>query len=159
MTAVGYGTGEAHNKPGEGGNKGGAVNDPSKLGVRWQTSQTSAFSYMGKNANLLLASQNPAHRSFSISALTSSVSALASKASLEAATGYEPRVRRQRGKVGTVDLGFPAVGIEVRHPHLVALGLEFLDGDVAERAVERARFGMGEDKQNFHGVSDPMMGN
>ena len=60
LTAVGYGTGEAHNKPGEGGNKGGAVNDPSKLGVRWQTSQTSAFSYMGKNANLLLASQNPA---------------------------------------------------------------------------------------------------
>ena len=60
FTAVGYGTGEAHNKPGEGGNKGGAVNDPSKLGVRWQTSQTSAFSYMGKNSNLLLASQNPA---------------------------------------------------------------------------------------------------
>ena len=40
LTAVGYGTGEAHNKPGEGGNKGGAVNDPSKLGVRWQTSLT-----------------------------------------------------------------------------------------------------------------------
>ena len=60
LTAVGYGTGEAHNKPGSGGNKGGVVNDPSKLGVRWQTSLTQAFSYMGKNANLLLASQNPA---------------------------------------------------------------------------------------------------
>jgi Trypsin len=60
LTAVGYGTGEAHNKPGEGGNKGGVVNDPSKLGVRWQTSLTQAFSYMGKNRNLLLASQNPA---------------------------------------------------------------------------------------------------
>jgi hypothetical protein len=38
LTVVGYGTGEAHNKPGDGGNKGGVVNDPSKLGVRWQTS-------------------------------------------------------------------------------------------------------------------------
>ena len=28
--------------------------------MRWQTSLTRAFSYMGKNANLLLASQNPA---------------------------------------------------------------------------------------------------
>ena len=60
LTTVGYGTGEALNKPGDGGNRGGAVNDPSKLGVRWQTSLTRAFSYMGKNANLLLASQNPA---------------------------------------------------------------------------------------------------
>jgi len=33
----------------------------------------------------------------------------------------------------------------------VALGLELLDGDVAERAIERARFGMSEDKQDFHG--------
>ncbi len=32
----------------------------------------------------------------------------------------------------------------------MALSLEFLDGDIAERAVERARFGMGEDKQNLH---------
>ena len=60
LTAVGYGTGEAHNKPGEGGNKGGVVNDPDKLGVRWRTNLTRAFSYLGKNANLLLASQNPA---------------------------------------------------------------------------------------------------
>jgi hypothetical protein len=60
LTVVGYGTGEALAKPGEGGNKGGAVNDPSKLGVRWQTSDTMAFSFMGKNSNLLLGSQNPA---------------------------------------------------------------------------------------------------
>ena len=45
---------------GRGRQQGRAVNDPSKLGVRWQTSQTSAFSYMGKNSKLLLASQNPA---------------------------------------------------------------------------------------------------
>lgn len=60
LTAVGYGTGEAHNKPGEGGNKGGVVNDRSKLGVRWQESDTLAFSFMGKDRNLLLGSQNPA---------------------------------------------------------------------------------------------------
>jgi Trypsin len=60
LTAVGYGTGEAHNKPGEGGNAGGAVNDLSKLGVRWVTDFTSAFSFMGPEANLLLGSQNPA---------------------------------------------------------------------------------------------------
>jgi hypothetical protein len=59
---------------------------------------------------------------------------------------YEPPVRRQRGEVGTVNLGFPAVGIEVRHPHLVALSFELLYGDVAERAVEREWFGMSEDK-------------
>jgi hypothetical protein len=33
----------------------------------------------------------------------------------------------------------------------MALGLELLDGDIAERAVERARFGMSEDKKDFHG--------
>src|SRR5262249_53857689 len=60
LTAVGYGTGEAHNKPGDGGNKGGAVNDLSKLGVRWVTNLTSAFSFMGPEHNLLLGSQNPA---------------------------------------------------------------------------------------------------
>lgn len=60
LTAVGYGTGEAHNKPGEGGNAGGAVNDLSKLGVRWVTDATSAFSFMGPEGNLLLGSQNPA---------------------------------------------------------------------------------------------------
>ena len=59
LTTVGYGTGEAHNKPGEGG-RGGAVNDPDKLGVRWQTDLTEAFSYSGQNSNLLRASQNPA---------------------------------------------------------------------------------------------------
>jgi Trypsin len=60
LTAVGYGTGEAHNKPGEGGNAGGVVNDLSKLGVRWVTDFTSAFSFMGPEQNLLLGSQNPA---------------------------------------------------------------------------------------------------
>ena len=33
----------------------------------------------------------------------------------------------------------------------MALSLEFADGDVAERAVERTRFWVGENKQNFHG--------
>jgi hypothetical protein len=60
LTAVGYGTGEAHKKPGEGGNAGGAVNDLSKLGVRWVTDLTSAFSFMGPESNLLFGSQNPA---------------------------------------------------------------------------------------------------
>jgi Trypsin len=60
LTAVGYGTGEAHNKPGEGGNAGGAVNDLSKLGVRWVTDLTSAFHFMGPEGNLLFGSQNPA---------------------------------------------------------------------------------------------------
>ena len=36
------------------------MNDPGKLGVRWQTGLTQAFSYLGRNRNLLLASQNPA---------------------------------------------------------------------------------------------------
>lgn len=60
LTAVGYGTGEAHNKPGEGGNAGGAVNRTDKLGVRWTTDLTDAFSFMGPEQNLLLGSQNPA---------------------------------------------------------------------------------------------------
>jgi hypothetical protein len=60
ITAVGYGTGEAHNKPGEGGNTGGAVNATDTLGVRWYTDLTRAFSFMGPEANLLLGSQNPA---------------------------------------------------------------------------------------------------
>ena len=41
----------------------------------------------------------------------------------------------------------------------VALGLELPDGTVAERAVQRQRFGMSEDKQNFHEAGDPVMGN
>jgi len=60
ITAVGYGTGEAHNKPGEGGNAGGAVNSTEEFGQRWMTALTSAFSFMGPEANLLLGSQNPA---------------------------------------------------------------------------------------------------
>lgn len=59
LTAVGYGTGEAHEKPGEGGRH-GAVNDLSKLGVRWVTDLTSAFHFMGPESNLLFGSQNPA---------------------------------------------------------------------------------------------------
>jgi len=59
LTAVGYGTGEAHEKPGEGGRH-GAVNDLSKLGVRWVTDLTSAFHFMGPEGNLLFGSQNPA---------------------------------------------------------------------------------------------------
>lgn len=60
ITAVGYGTGEAHKKPGEGGNAGGAVNATDTLGVRWYTDLTRAFSFMGPERNLLLGSQNPA---------------------------------------------------------------------------------------------------
>jgi hypothetical protein len=60
LTAVGYGLGEAHNEPGAGGNAGGALNDSSKLGVRWVAEHTAAFSFMGPEANLLLGSQNPA---------------------------------------------------------------------------------------------------
>jgi hypothetical protein len=60
LTAVGYGTGEAHNKPGEGGNAGGAVNSIEELGQRWYTELTEAFSFMGQDKNLLLGSQNPA---------------------------------------------------------------------------------------------------
>ena len=60
LTAVGYGTGEAHNKPGEGGNAGGAVNSTDEFGQRWYTELTTAFSFMGPEKNLLLGSQNPA---------------------------------------------------------------------------------------------------
>ena len=60
LTAVGYGTGEAHNKPGDGGNAGGVEPDPSKLGVRWTTDLTSAFSFAGPEHNRLFGSQNPA---------------------------------------------------------------------------------------------------
>ena len=60
LTAVGYGVGEAHNKPGEGGNKGGAVNDLSKLGVRWATMGTALINFIGQDQNLMIGSQNPA---------------------------------------------------------------------------------------------------
>ncbi|MGH6894745.1 MAG: trypsin-like serine protease, partial [Dongiaceae bacterium] len=60
ITAVGYGTGEAHAKPGEGGNAGGVVNSTEEFGQRWMTALTSAFSFKGPEANLLLGSQNPA---------------------------------------------------------------------------------------------------
>lgn len=60
LTAVGYGVGEAHNKPGDGGNAGGAVNDLSKLGVRWMSTGTALIHFMGPNRNLAFGSQNPA---------------------------------------------------------------------------------------------------
>jgi len=60
FTAVGYGVGEAHNRPREGGNAGGAVNDASKLGVRWTTTGTAFISFMGQDQNLMMGSQNPA---------------------------------------------------------------------------------------------------
>jgi Trypsin len=60
LTAVGYGTGEAHAKPGEGGNAGGAVNSTEEFGERWMTGLTAAFSFMGPEKNLLFGSQNPA---------------------------------------------------------------------------------------------------
>lgn len=60
LTAVGYGTGEAHAKPGDGGNHGGAVNSTEEFGERWMTSLTAAFSFLGPEHNLLFGSQNPA---------------------------------------------------------------------------------------------------
>lgn len=60
ITAVGYGTGEAHAIPGEGGNAGGADNSTEEFGERWMTELTAAFSFMGPEKNLLLGSQNPA---------------------------------------------------------------------------------------------------
>lgn len=61
FTAVGYGVGEAHNQPQEGGNQGGAINDSSKLGVRWTTTMGTAFvAFAGPNQNLMIGSQNPA---------------------------------------------------------------------------------------------------
>jgi hypothetical protein len=60
---------------------------------------------------------------------------------------------RPRRKVGTVHLGFPAIGIEVRYQHLMALGLEFPDGNVTQCAVERTRFRMSKNKQDFHGAT------
>ena len=53
-----------------------------------------------------------------------------------------------------IDRSFPMLGVEVRDADLMALGSEFLDSDVAQRAIERARFRMGEDEQNFDGT-DP----
>jgi len=60
LTAVGYGTGEAHAVPGTGGNQGGAVNSTEEFGERWMTALTSAFHFMGPEQNLLFGSQNPA---------------------------------------------------------------------------------------------------
>ena len=60
FTAVGYGVGEAHKRPREGGNKGGAANDLSKLGVRWTTTGTAYIAFMGQAQNLMMGSQNPA---------------------------------------------------------------------------------------------------
>ncbi len=48
------------NRPGEGGNAGGAVNDRSKLGVRWTTTGTAYVTFMGRDHNLMMGSQNPA---------------------------------------------------------------------------------------------------
>lgn len=60
FTAVGYGTGEAHKRPGEGGNKGGAVNRTDTLGVRLFTTGTAFISFLGPNMNLMMGAQNPA---------------------------------------------------------------------------------------------------
>lgn len=63
-TAVTYGEPDcvdnASKRPGEGGNKGGAVNDESKLGVRWMATGTAATHFFGPNQHLLFGSQNPA---------------------------------------------------------------------------------------------------
>ncbi len=60
FTAVGYGTGEAHNRPREGGNKGGAANRLDTLGVRLFTTGTAYIGFLGPNMNLMMGAQNPA---------------------------------------------------------------------------------------------------
>ena len=59
VTAVGYGVGEAHKKPREGGRK-GAGNDLSVFGVRYLADGTGLTSFLGPNQNLVFGSQNPA---------------------------------------------------------------------------------------------------
>ena len=63
VTAVGYGVGEAHQKPGKGGRR-GAPNDPSLFGMRYVATGTGLAHFMGVDANLVFGSQNPA-REFS----------------------------------------------------------------------------------------------
>jgi len=60
LTTVGYGAGRSLNGPHEGGNAGGPEWDPTKVGVRWMTDQSPAFSFMGAQQNMLRTSQNPA---------------------------------------------------------------------------------------------------
>ena len=59
VTAVGYGVGQAHKKPGQGGRK-GAPNDTSVFGVRYMADETGLTHFMGPNQNLVFGSQNPA---------------------------------------------------------------------------------------------------
>jgi len=60
VTTVGYGTGAYLNGPGEGGNFWGPTPDFEKVGVRWMTEDTLAFSFQGYEQNFLFTSQNPA---------------------------------------------------------------------------------------------------
>jgi hypothetical protein len=57
LTAVGYGMGEFLVGPGDAS---GATFDRSKEGDRWMAEYTSANSFMGREANILVGSQNPA---------------------------------------------------------------------------------------------------
>jgi hypothetical protein len=62
VTTVGYGQGEILVGPGDGGNAGGPIwQNWEPFGKRSVAAHTSAFSFMGPEANLLLTSQNPAH--------------------------------------------------------------------------------------------------
>jgi hypothetical protein len=54
------------------------------------------------------------------------------------------------GHVVGVERGLPVHRIQIGHLHRMAGGLEMLDREVAQRTVQRARFGMGIDDQHVH---------
>lgn len=56
----------------------------------------------------------------------------------------EAFLRGEQRKIGLVDMRLPAFGIEIADAHLMALSLKLMDGDIAQRAIERAGFRMGE---------------
>jgi len=53
--------------------------------------------------------------------------------------------------VAGIDRGLPAHGIQVGNLDLMASRLQTVDGEFLQRAIQRARFGMGINKQNIHG--------
>ncbi|MEM7223388.1 MAG: hypothetical protein AAF495_10440 [Pseudomonadota bacterium] len=59
VTAVGYGAGQDHRAPGEGGRK-GAPNDTSVFGVRFMAGETGLTHFVGPNRSLVFGAQNPA---------------------------------------------------------------------------------------------------
>jgi len=53
--------------------------------------------------------------------------------------------------VAGIDRGLPTHGIQVGNLDLMASRLQTVDGEFLQRAIQRARFGMGINKQNIHG--------